>query len=242
MGAMFHPDGPTFMELVQQALTSTEKGYDLIARKFDRTPFRTPDGMLDGMAKVIAEGGPVGSALDVCCGTGAALGMLRPLCRDRVVGVDFSQGMLDEAGRRLATVPGTARVELLRKNAFALDFDRAFDVVTSVGAFGHVEPKDEAPFLEGIFRALVPGGRFVFVTSEPPRWNTPAFWMAHGFNGVMRARNAVLKPAFIMYYLTFLWPEVRGLLERHGFRVEARRSVLPEPFQRGIVVVATRPV
>src|SRR5690349_2016310 len=99
---MFHPDGPTFAELLRQALASTERGYDLLAPKFDRTPFRTPDGVLEGMVRVIGEPRSIGAALDVCCGTGAAMRHLRPLCRDRVVGVDFSAGMLAEAKAHLA--------------------------------------------------------------------------------------------------------------------------------------------
>src|SRR5436305_12394193 len=99
---MFHPQGPTFYELAVQALSSTERGYDLLAPKFDYTPFRTPDWLLQAvMAKLEAEA-PFGSALDVCCGTGAAMRLLRPLCRDRVVGLDFSQGMLDICRQDLA--------------------------------------------------------------------------------------------------------------------------------------------
>jgi hypothetical protein len=45
---MFHPQGPTFWELARQVLSSTERGYDLLAPKFDFTPFRTPEEILDG--------------------------------------------------------------------------------------------------------------------------------------------------------------------------------------------------
>lgn len=40
---MFHPKGPSFVELAKQCLSSTERGYDLLAPKFDYTPFRTPE-------------------------------------------------------------------------------------------------------------------------------------------------------------------------------------------------------
>ena len=43
---MFGPGGPTFLELAQQALASTDRGYDLLAPKFDCTPFRTPDEVI----------------------------------------------------------------------------------------------------------------------------------------------------------------------------------------------------
>src|SRR5438445_5483235 len=98
---MFTPHGPSLRELAVQALSSTEHGYDLIAPKFDRTPFRTPDAILDVIARFIGPPRSIGAALDVCCGTGAAMRMLRPLCTTRVVGIDFSAGMLAEAQRRL---------------------------------------------------------------------------------------------------------------------------------------------
>ena len=88
---MFHPQGPTLRELAVQALSSTERGYDLLAPKFDYTPFRTPEEILGPAMAHLAEPHSITAALDVCCGTGAALRHLRPLCRDRVVGIDFSR-------------------------------------------------------------------------------------------------------------------------------------------------------
>ena len=241
---MYHPEGPTFLELMRQALASTERGYDLIAPKFDRTPFRTPDSVLEVMARAIADdtpqGRPVRAALDVCCGTGAAMSHLRALCTERVVGLDFSQGMLDEARVRVASAPGTAAVELVRGDALALSFDAEFDVVTCVGAFGHILPEDEDRFVAGIVRALRPGGRFVFATTEMPPPSSTTWWMFRGFNAVMRVRNALLHPQFIMYYLTFLWPQVRTRLERHGLRVEAQRGRCPPPYGSAIIVVASK--
>jgi ubiquinone/menaquinone biosynthesis C-methylase UbiE len=225
---------------MRQALSSTERGYDLLAPKFDHTPFRTPDPILEAMAKAIGGPGSIEAALDVCCGTGAATRWLRPLCRERVVGIDFSQGMLDEAERRLRNAPGDARVELVRGDVLALTFDAAFDVVTSVGAFGHIERHDEDRFVAGIVRALRPGGRFVFATARAPRPASAWWWTAHAFNAVMRARNAVLRPPFVMYYLTFQWPEVRPLLERHGLSVEALEGCCPSPYERGVIVVASK--
>src|SRR5262249_5649632 len=94
---MFSPHGPTLRELCVQALSSVEHGYDLLAPKFDHTPFRTPPGILDATADALSELGPFGDGLDVCCGTGAGVQVLRPLCRGRLTGVDFSAGMLAQA-------------------------------------------------------------------------------------------------------------------------------------------------
>jgi ubiquinone/menaquinone biosynthesis C-methylase UbiE len=237
---MFHPDGPTFLDLLRQALSSTERGYDMLAPKFDLTPFRTPEGILEPMAREVAAGGSVRDALDVMCGTGAAMAALRPLCTERVVGIDFSAGMLAEARDRVTAAPGSAAVELVRGDVLTMKFDRAFDVVVCTGAFGHILEKDEPTLLGNIQRALRPGGRFVFPTAEPPPPSAPGFWLGHAFNAAMHARNALVKPAFVMYYLTMLWPAVRTKLERAGFDVVAKRRVFAAPFHKAILVVATK--
>lgn len=215
---MFQPGGPSFLQLTRQALSSTKRGYDLLAPRFDLTPFRTPDAVLDEVATLLGRR-PIERAMDLCCGTGAGMRMLRPLVGDEVLGLDFSPGMLAEAERRLVDSEGTAVLGFVEGDALALGFDREFDVVTCFGALGHVLPEDRPRFLEGIARALKPGGRFVFVTTRMPSRRSGKYWAYKGFNGVMRVRNAVLRPEFIMYYLTFTVPEVLGDLDAAGFEV-----------------------
>jgi ubiquinone/menaquinone biosynthesis C-methylase UbiE len=230
---VFRKGGPTFIELTRQAFSSTERGYDLIAPKFELTPFRTPDPIVRAIARNV---GAVPAALDVCCGTGAALGALSAERIERIVGIDMSEGMLEIARRRVGR---DSRVELVRGDALDMPFDAEFDAAVSVGAFGHIEVKDEPRFLQSIHRALKPGGRFVFATSELPPWTSPSRVMAETFNAVMRVRNALWKPPFIMYYLTFLWPEVRGRLLAAGFSdVECVRGVFPAPYERALMVSA----
>jgi ubiquinone/menaquinone biosynthesis C-methylase UbiE len=238
---MFHPQGPTFYELAVQALSSTERGYDLLAPKFDYTPFRTPDWLLAPVAQALEPLAPFDSGLDVCCGTGAAIRILRPLCRTRVVGLDFSQGMLEVCRQRVADMPGTAPVELVRAGALAMPFPAAFDVVTCFGAFGHILERDERRFVAEVARVLRPGGRFVFVTAYLPPVTSPGYWMARAFNAAMRVRNFLVKPPFIMYYLTFLLPRARRLLEAAGLRVEERTLSVPRPLRNLRLVIATRP-
>lgn len=236
---MFHPNGPSLWELARQALSSTDRGYDLLAPKFDYTPFRTPDAVLERVARHVAEGGPVGRGLDLCCGTGAAMRWLRPVCTEALIGVDRSAGMLAEAERRLADAPGEARLHFVRADALALPFERELELVTCFGAFGHIPEEDEARFVESVASALVRGGRFVFVSSELPPLTSPERWVARGFNGVMRVRNALLQPEFVMYYLTFLLPHCQRLLESRGFEVEVVRDAFDPPFRRARLVVAT---
>jgi SAM-dependent methyltransferase len=238
---MFHPQGPTFYELAVQALSSTERGYDLLAPKFDFTPFRTPQAILDHVGAWLAPLAPFGRALDLCCGTGAALDMLRALCRDSLVGLDVSRGMLQVCRERTADAPGTAPIELVRGNALALPFDAAFDLVVCFGAQGHILRRDEPRFASEIFRVLRPGGRFVFVTSPWPRPWSLVYWLARGFNAAMRVRNVLIQPPFIMYYLTFLLPEVQELLARHGFTVEVNPLGFRGHWEPLRLVCATRP-
>lgn len=236
---MFHPQGPTFWELARQALSSTERGYDLLAPKFDYTPFRTPDSLLGLVAPLIGEPKSVGSAIDLCCGTGAGMQMLRPLCRDRVVGIDFSHGMLQVAREATANADGDTPLRFVHGNVLDLPFTDEFDVAVCFGALGHILPRDESKFVEQIAKALRPGGRFVFITARQPSRLSPIYWMARGFNAAMHVRNAFIKPPFIMFYLTFLLPSVAPLLEGHGFRLAIHEDVFPPPFRQACISVAT---
>ena len=221
-------------------MSSTERGYDLIAPKFDYTPFRTPRDLLAGVAPQIGPHGSVERGLDVCCGTGAGMEMLRPLCTGEVVGVDMSAGMLEEAERRSASWEGTAACRFVRTMVEEMPFRDHFDVAVSFGAFGHILPEEQPAFFAAIHRALKPGGRFVCVSAEHPSVFSRAWILSKGFNAAMVVRNALFKPEFIMYYLLFMLPEAKELLQTVGFDVELRSDVLPAPYQRYVVVVATK--
>jgi ubiquinone/menaquinone biosynthesis C-methylase UbiE len=237
---MFHAKGPTFWELAVQALSSTERGYDLLAPKFDYTPFRTPDAILVKVGEHLQTFGPIAAGLDICCGTGAAMRVLRPLCRDQVVGLDISAGMLAEARRCAADASGAAALHFVRADALRMPFEAAFDLAVCFGAFGHILTRDEPRFVAEVARVLRPGGRFVFVTTHmPPPWSL-RYWLARGFNGAMRMRNLLVSPPFIMYYLTFVLPEVQKLLETHGFEVEVRDVNFARPWSPLRLVTATR--
>ena len=236
---MFHPKGPSFSELFNQLLSSTERGYDLLSQKFDYTPFRTPESVLSVIDDRLQQFANINSLLDVGCGTGAAMQMLRPLCCHRLVGLDMSAGMLEVARTTTRLAPGDAHLEFVRGNALDLPFGPNFDVAASFGAFGHILPQDEPRLIRQIAGALRPGGTFVFVTTEiPPKWSK-TYWFSRAFNSVMHIRNWVVKPPFIMYYLTFVLPEVKLLLEDGGFTVEVDQP-FDGPMERLRLVIATR--
>ena len=231
---MFHPRGPTFGELARQALASTRHGYDLLAPKFDWTPFRTPDWLLDAVAAHLGEPGSVRAAVDLCCGTGAALPLLQTVSRELVVGVDFSFGMLAEARRE------RPRVVLVQQDVLQLGLSETFELATILGALGHLRPAVQARFLDQARSCLVPGGTLALVTAPiPPPWSA-ALWLAAGFDAAMWLRNRLWRPPFVMYYLA--WPVSRTLrlLRERGFTPELRPLGFRGPRSRPRLVLARR--
>lgn len=99
------------------------------------------------------------SVLDVCCGPGrhSAEFARRGLC---VCGFDFSQEYLAEAADRIRKENLSARFVCgdMREIPFEEEFDAAASLFNSFGYFS--EKSDDIKTLEGIFRALRPGGMF----------------------------------------------------------------------------------
>jgi ubiquinone/menaquinone biosynthesis C-methylase UbiE len=200
-------------ELARQALSSVEGGYDLLAPKFDQTPFRTPGGVLDATVGALRPLGPFGPGLDVCCGTGAGLQVLESVCQGPVTGVDFSTGMLAQARR---AHPDATWV---RADGRALPFAGAFDLTVSFGALGHFLPAERPALFAGVYRALRPGGVFVFPVAAPQPVTSRGYWALLGFDLAMRVRNAVWRPPFVMYYRTCPLHALRDDLTASGFTV-----------------------
>ncbi|MFC3572052.1 class I SAM-dependent methyltransferase [Streptomyces yaanensis] len=240
---MFSPHGPSLRELAVQALSSVERGYDLLAPKFDHTPFRTPDTVLDTVQGALRNMGPFDHGLDLCCGTGAGMDVLRTVCRRSVTGLDFSAGML-AVGREGVRSDGPSRVAWVRGDARALPFGRVFDLVVSFGAFGHFLPGELPGLFAQVHSVLRPGGRFVFPIGAPPRPSSPWYWALLGFDTAMRVRNALWRPPFVMYYRAFRFGDVRRELTRAGFTVEHQAlpdfGRRPDGSPRCRLIVATR--
>jgi SAM-dependent methyltransferase len=98
--------------------------------------------------------------LDVGCGSGETLSELAGRVGDsgEVVGVDISRPLLERARARVGGVPN---IQLTLADASSHAFDAGFDAVFS--RLGVMFFADPVSAFQNLRRALVPGGRLVFV-------------------------------------------------------------------------------
>ena len=123
-------------------------------RYMSRRRFAEVAGALSGMGR--------GRALDVGCGWGYNLFLLRELGFDPV-GIDIVQNDFPTA-RRVADANGV-RHHLAGADVSHLPFrSGSFDAVTSVETMEHVFSEDRRSAIEEIARVLIPGGRFSLST------------------------------------------------------------------------------
>jgi len=149
---------------------------------------------------------PGDRVLDMACGTGDLTAMLAAEHPASVLGMDFTEAMLDIARAKAASLPAAGRPEYRRGDAMAIDLpDDAVDVITI--AFGIRNVSDPSIAIREFARVLAPGGRlFVLEFSTPP-------------NPALRAANAL--------YTRHLMPITAGLLagDRSGAYRYLPRSI-----------------
>ncbi len=167
--------------------------FDSIAPVYDRMNTLMTAGM-DGRwrraavrAARLSRGG---SALDVACGTGKLTAALAAEVgpEGRVVGVDLSPAMLDQARGAFGEMPG---IEFVLGNALALPFeDGSFDAAAI--AFGL---RNLASFEDGfreLARAVRSGGRVVCLELSVPR---PRF-LGRAYVGLFRVTAPLIGAIF----------------------------------------------
>jgi phosphatidylethanolamine/phosphatidyl-N-methylethanolamine N-methyltransferase len=178
--------------------------YDVVFERFFR----------EGRRRAIqaADIKPGERVLEVGVGTGACLPLMPPGCF--ITGIDLSEGMLDEARKRVQTL-GMTNTRLIRMDATKLDFpDDSFDAI--VAAFFITTVPDPRAVVEEMKRVCKKGGRMVFVNhfmapnvfiNDCEEFFAPVFW-------TLGWRSNLKLSAFLK--MTGLSPERVELVDRLG--------------------------
>ena len=142
-----------------------EKTFDSFAASFDsklaKLLYRAPELVVGMLADTEAEASKRFDVLDAGCGTGLCGPLIAPYAR-RLVGVDLSVGMLNQARAR-NVYDDLFKCEL---TAYLRDFTGAFDVIVSADTLVYFGP------LQGVVaaaeNALRAGGRLIFTVEALP--------------------------------------------------------------------------
>lgn len=173
-------------------LDDVTQNYNRAARHYDRLAdivFGTLLGLEEYREWSVDQLGDVEgkTVLDVGCGTGRNLPLLVPRVgpRGRVVALDYSSGMLEQA-RRLVDEHGWSNVQLLQGDAAKLaGVPDPLDATISVWCLGIVHDLDAA--LRRMVEVLKAGGRLVimdFAGARPERG--PLRWLYPAYSALLR--------------------------------------------------------
>lgn len=153
-------------QYVQEVFTEIADDYDQMNQKMTW-------GMLKGWQKLVMKKTQLkigDKGLDVCCGTGEMTFQQRKLVgpAGEVVGLDFTQNMLDVANAKLAVLR-YRNVSFVQGDAMALPFaDNTFQAATNGFALRNVV--DIQKTISEMARVVAPGGRVVCIDVSVPQF------------------------------------------------------------------------
>lgn len=113
---------------------------------------------------------PGSTAIDVCCGTcDWTVSLAQASGTGKIVGLDFSRGMLAYGERKIKSVNLTGQIELIHGNAMELPYGSdTFDYATIGFALRNVP--DLKQVLQEMKRVVKPGGLVVSLELSKPTW------------------------------------------------------------------------
>ena len=166
------------------------------------------------------------SVLDVCTGTGLVASDIAGRFRCRVVGIDLSDGMIEQARRNLKSARVAPAVCLVKGRAENLPFaDSSFDVIVFTYLLRYVE--DPEATLYELSRVLRPGGQMVSLEFYVPR--APiihGLWLLHTLlvipvisrllPGGWREVGSFLGPSISEFYRKHSLRDLKGMWVRAG--------------------------
>lgn len=113
---------------------------------------------------------PGSESLDLCCGTcDWTIDLAKASGTGRVVGLDFSQNMLNYGAAKVKEAGLDEQIALVRGNAMQLPYeDNSFDYVTIGFALRNVPDMNQV--LKEMLRVVKPGGKVVSLELSKPTW------------------------------------------------------------------------
>jgi demethylmenaquinone methyltransferase/2-methoxy-6-polyprenyl-1,4-benzoquinol methylase len=113
---------------------------------------------------------PGETAIDLCCGTcDWTISLAQASRSGKMVGLDFSQNMLDYGAEKIKQLHLDQQIELIQGNAMSLPFDdNTFDYATIGFALRNVPDLEQV--IREMQRVVKPGGLVVSLELSKPTW------------------------------------------------------------------------
>jgi ubiquinone/menaquinone biosynthesis C-methylase UbiE len=151
------------------------ESYDSVAATFETLTEKFSRGIASHMI-ALSKVGRGDRLLDVGTGTGLVARLASERC-ENVVGIDHSEGMLEEARAAARRTGAGERISFKAMDAESLDFDdNSFGVILSLFVLLHL-PNPRAAVRE-MYRVLKPGGRLVLNVGARPDIFSPSGFKA----------------------------------------------------------------
>lgn len=224
-------------------LQEVQRNYDRASSWYDRWSdlvFGVLLGLDRERERTVEMLGPIrgGTIVDVGCGTGKNFPLLasRVGPSGRIVALDYSEGMLDQARKRIERV-GWSNVELIRGDAVTLSgVPEMVDGVISVWCLGIVYDLTRA--LDRAIDVLRPGGRLAvmdFGRSVPPRG--PLHWLAPVYHCILERAGIDSAHDLDDRVLQQRWEEGRHLVRRR--LIDVREETYLQ--EGGLIIAGLKP-
>ena len=185
--------------------------YDADAATYDDSPYPTTShsAFIDRLIATCPVGGIM---LDAPCGTGQYFARIRDAGR-RVVGIDQSAGMLEQARRR-----GLAE-RLERVGLQEMAFEAEFDGALTVDAMENVPPEDWPLVLRNLRRAVKTAGHLYLTVEEQEPAEIEKAWQRNRERGLPAVRGEIVEGDTAGYHYYPRREQVREWLAAEGLEV-----------------------
>jgi SAM-dependent methyltransferase len=190
--------------------------YDAEASEYDTNPY--PTTMHSTFIDRLVATCPVdGVVLDAPCGTGQYFARIRDAGR-RVVGIDQSAGMLEQARQR------NLAEDLRELGLQEMAFDGVFDAAMAVDAMENIPPEDWPVVIRNLRRAVRAGGNLYITVEEIDEEEIETAWRENRDLGIPAVRGEVIEGDTAGYHYYPGRPRVLEWLAAEGLEVVEEAS------------------